>query len=1359
MNISLLQSEWRHRLNHRRRAPRPRWLRVAAWIWVGFTAFTLFVAVMLLILYNNPRFHRYLIRTVEAEASKSLGVRVHLQNFALHFPTLSADLYGITVEGASPYPDPPLLQVDHIEAGVRVSSILHKAWYFDSIRIDRPIAHVYVDDHGVSNIPTIKSSNSSSNTSIFDLGIRHALLDRGEVYYNDRPTNLAVDLRDLGFKASFNSSLQTYSGKLTYSDGRLVYGTFQPLAHNLEAQFSASPTTFDLTESKLTVGVSQLALSASLHNYSNPNLQANYDVTVDGGQVATLLHNPSVPTGTIHTSGSIQYQENANRSMIQSLQVSGELASRRLGMKTPAVHAEIADLAGQYSLANGDATLRGLRANLLGGQLAGQGTMKNVGGNSHANLSAAVHGVSLSDVAQALGTAASDLNVSESGKLNADFTASWGKTLDDLVAHTDATMNGQVSRGHAAHARVVSANSSRSGGGDATRSPTAIPVESAIHATYTARTQQLAMDKSYLHTPQTNLTMDGIVSKRSHLNLRLQAGDLRELETIADLFRPSSPDHAPQPLGLAGRASFQGKVQGSTAAPHLMGQLTASNLQISGTAWKSVQTNVDVSPSMASLQHANLEPATRGRIAFSASTGLTKWSFINTSPIQIELEASQLEIADFTKFANQPIPITGTLNAGLRLHGTELSPVGNGNISLTNVTAYEQPVHAAKLTFAGDATAVNGDLSMQLPAGSIQGKANVHPREKTYIAELTANGIQLDKLQAVKARALDLKGTLALDAKGRGSFDNPQLDATIQIPTLAVQSQTVTGIKLQMNVADHVGNAALVSSAVNTSIQAKAKIDLTGDYPADASLDTQSIPLQPLLAIYAPDQAADVTGQTEVHATLHGPLKRKDQLEAHVSIPVFKVAYGNSIQLAAASPIRADYKNGIVDIQRSSIQGTDTDLQFQGSIPATGNGPMSLLLEGTVNLQLAQLFDPDVRTSGQLRFNIDSHGPANGSDLGGQIEIVDANFASPDLPVGLQHGNGVLKMTKDRINISSFQATVGGGTLTAQGGMAYRPAIQFDMGLAAKNIRILYPQGMRENVDANLRLAGSTDDALLGGSVNLSDLSFTQAFDLNNFVGQFSDSVASPPTQGLAQNMRLDIAVHSTNNVNLVSRTLSIGGTANLQVRGTAAEPVILGRVNLNNGDIILNGNRFVLNGGTIQFVNPSETQPVVNLTLNTNIQQYSIDLRFKGPVDQLRTEYSSDPALPSADIINLLAFGETTEASAQNATPTNQAAESLVASQVSSQVTSRVSKIAGISQLSISPVLAGSSSQGPPGAVITIQQRVTGNLFVNFSTNVASTQSQTIQGQYRVSPRVSLSATRDPNGGFAFDTLIKKSW
>jgi hypothetical protein len=57
------------------------------------------------------------------------------------------------------------------------------------------------------------------------------------------------------------------------------------------------------------------------------------------------------------------------------------------------------------------------------------------------------------------------------------------------------------------------------------------------------------------------------------------------------------------------------------------------------------------------------------------------------------------------------------------------------------------------------------------------------------------------------------------------------------------------------------------------------------------------------------------------------------------------------------------------------------------------------------------------------------------------------------------------------------------------------------------------------------------------------------------------------------------------------------------------------------------------------------------------------------------------------------------------------------------------------------------------------VQQRVTGNLFITFSENTATTQDVVVQGQYKISPRVSVSATRNPNGGFAFDTLFKKTW
>jgi translocation and assembly module TamB len=206
------------------------------------------------------------------------------------------------------------------------------------------------------------------------------------------------------------------------------------------------------------------------------------------------------------------------------------------------------------------------------------------------------------------------------------------------------------------------------------------------------------------------------------------------------------------------------------------------------------------------------------------------------------------------------------------------------------------------------------------------------------------------------------------------------------------------------------------------------------------------------------------------------------------------------------------------------------------------------------------------------------------------------------------------------------------------------------------------------------------------------------------------------------------------------------------------AQPVVLGRVNLSGGDLIYAKKRFILQGGTIDFINPVQTQPVVNLTLNTTVQQYNIHMQFQGPIDHLRTNYTSDPALPPADIINLLAFGGTAEASSANPTPNSVMAESAVASQVTGTVTSKLSKVAGISQLSLDPTLGGNGTDQKPGARVTIQQRVTGNIFVTFSTDVTSTQNEVIQLEYRT-PKLSFSGTRDQNGGFSFDTRIHKSW
>jgi translocation and assembly module TamB len=1262
-------------------------LRKLAWLSVGMTLLTLALIFTLLALLNTEEGHREVIQMAEKQVSDRSGVQVKLDNFAVHFSTLSVDLYGVSVFGASPYANPPLLQVSHVEASVGITSIFRRAWYLRTIQIDHPVAWVVVDKNGVSNIPTLTSSSSGGNTDIFQLGIRHVVLSGGEAYYNSVPSALSADLHDLDFGSSFDGSRSMYSGKLSYADGKVQYGSLQPIQHTIDAEFQVTPGIFQITQAKLTSGASQAALSATLKSSgSAPSLEGRYDIALDGEQLAESLREPSVPVGLIHTSGSIQYQQVPNKTMIQALVVNGDLHSATLKLNSPAIHTDVRNLAAHYSLAGGNATLKDLRAELLGGEVEARGAVQAIDGESHASFRAELHHVSLVELRQATRGTSQVNEVALTGEADASATATWGKTITDLVAHLDASVNGKMTRTPTAGSPSSSANAgltaNRAGSG------AEVPIRGAVRGTYTNSSQNLTLDSSYLRTAQTNLTAKGALSgepgsKRSSVSVQLQANDLREVATLVDLFR--TPGTAQTSLDLAGKASLQASVEGSITEPQVKGQLNGESLRINGADLRILRTGFDVSPSHVSLSSVDVEPVGHGRITGNANADLQKWSFTKQSPIQVELTGSDLDIAALTRLTGQQIPATGTLNAAIHIHGDLENPMGNGNVAITNASAYEEPISSVKVDFNGSGSQAQGNIALLLPAGTIQCHLSVQPQQRLYTAQLTSAGIDLSKLRALQVRNIEAIGVVAIQAHGQGSFDNPELDSSIQIPTLTMGGQTISGTKLQMTVANHIANAELVSSVMNSPVHAKAQVNLSGDFLADATIDSQPLSLAILLAAVAPDEASDVSGQTEIHATLHGPLKKQNELEAHLTIPVLKVAYSHTIQLAATAPIKVDYKNGIIELQPATLRGTDTDVQVQGSISTNGSAPMSLKAQGTVDLQLVQLFDPDFRSSGKLKLNVDSHGAANNASFAGEIELVDANISSPTLPVGLQHGNGVFKLTPDRLEISKLEGTVGGGSVTATGAVLLRPKIQFDLGAVANGVRMLYPQGMRETVNANLRLSGSPKSAVLGGSVNIADLSFTPAFDLDAVVNQLSGSVTPPLQDSFQQNLVLNIAVNSTSTANLVSRALSVSGSANLQARGTAAEPVILGRVNLSGGDAILNGNRFVLTGGTVQFINPTKTQPVVNLSLTTTIQEYKIDLRLSGPADQLRTQYSSDPSLPSADIINLLAFGQTTEASAMSTMSTNQQAESLVASQVSSQVTSRLSKAAGISQLSIS--------------------------------------------------------------------------
>jgi translocation and assembly module TamB len=823
------------------------------------------------------------------------------------------------------------------------------------------------------------------------------------------------------------------------------------------------------------------------------------------------------------------------------------------------------------------------------------------------------------------------------------------------------------------------------------------------------------------------------------LQIQAAASDLHQLVTLASAFTSSS-----KPYAISGSASVNLSVQGSMKKPTVIAQLAAQQLEVEGSEWKSAKLALRANPSRITVESASLVNAIQGVASLSGSVGLKNWSYEDTEPIQAQLRVSRLRLSELLELAGQHYPVSGDVSAQITFRGSQLQPSGSGSAQIANAEAFGEPIQNLSADFHSENETLVSSAHIAAPAGAIAANLSFTPKTKAYKVDISAPAVVLQKLRAVQGKNLEITGTVAASVNGQGTLDDPQLTASVQLPELQIRGKSISDLKAQIGVANHMANLSLDSRVAEAKIHSQGKVALSGDYEADASVDTGTIALAPLMAAYAPGTAEGFQGQTEMHVTLKGPLKDTARLEAHLSIPTFQASY-RGLSIGISNAIRADYADSVVTLQPAEILGTDTQLQAQGKIPINGNGSPTLTAQGSINAKILQLFAPGVKSAGVVSLDVHSAG----SNINGQVKFQNVAFNTPDAPIGVEKMNGTLEIANNRIQVSSLTAQMGGGDVSLGGSIQYRPSIDFNLALRGQGIRLRYPDGLRSVLDANLAFSGTTQASALTGRVLIDNLSFTPDFDLSKFSDQFSTGAAiSQP--GFANTVRLGINVQSQENLNAVSSQVSIEGQAALQIGGTAAEPVITGRTTLTSGEMFYRNVRYQLQRGLITFDNPTETHPVMNVSVTTIVEQYNLTLTLRGPLDKLTTSYVSDPPLATADIINLVARGKTTEEQAAS----SQSTDSMIASQAASELAGGVQKLAGISSLEIDPTLGGNQN---PSARIALQQRVTKNLLFTFSTDVTQPGAEIVQGEYQINPRWSVSVERDQLGGVSIDGKFHK--
>lgn len=1317
---------------------------------LGLLALIVVVAVGGWIFIHTGYFNRLLTSKIEQDVRKSTGEQLSIAKMDIHWTQLKVDLYGVVLQTPSMSP-PPFFSCTHLRASIKILSVWQRQFAISELVLNGPAVHVLMTPQGTNNLPhstTPESSSGKTGSSadkIFDLGIRHLVITSGEIDYNDQKYPLSADLRDLRAKAQFDLLEQAYRGSLAYDRGRVSAPRLRPFEHDLQMEFVATRSALDVRSLRIATGRTRFNIHGTIADYAHPRVEAAYQAAIFTPDLARILNSPSIPAGNVSTSGAVRYDSGSGRPFLDAISAEGRLDAPQLFVQISNAEVEARQIQSTYILQHGDIRVPRITGYALGGAVDASFSMMDISRKREGRLNASVRGASLSQLTRVAQTK-QRTSLGVSGKTDAAVQAAWAGTFRNAIAHVHARIYGPLQ----------------------SRSPRTIPLNGLIDVRYNGPQDTAAFAPSMLRTQDAQISFSGTISRKASLRINAMIPNLGELSPLISSVS-SSGQTATAPafdsLGLRGSAAFSGQVQGSPKRPRITGHFTGTHVFVKSAYFAQVQADIAAGASAISIQNASMNDTMNGKLTLNARVGLRNWSFTKTSPVSLQLNASGISVPDLLRLTRSKYNLSGKLDASISVHGSEQNPAGHADISLSETSPRSgnpiRKVLSLKKYFTmhlqGDGNLVHAAAKLNAKAGQVSATLAYAPKTGHYNGQINAPSIDLSKLTFLQNRGITLAGVAGFSASGNGTIQQPQLNASLQIPQLQIQGQTISAVRSQFQIANQQAKFALSSTVVGGYVQAKGEVGLRGNYPATASVDVRQLSIGPVLARYVSRIPPDLQGHVELHATLYGPLKQPKLMRAQVQIPTFNLAY-QTVRLALAAPMNLRYADGLLAISRTQITGTGTNLTVEGTVPLKSAQPLNVSANGSVDLGLLQSFGAGIRSSGRVTVNIAAHGGVKHPAMQGEIQIASATFLSETYPFAVESLNGKIQLSGTRLSIEQLQGTIGGGNLTATGFVEYGSHPAFNLAAQAKSVRIRYPQGIRTLVDANLNFAGDASSSMLSGRVLVDRLSFTQQFDIGSLIGQFSSQTPSTGPSPFEQNMKLKVAVASTDALNLSSSKLSIGGNFNLTIAGTAADPVVLGRVALSQGVVFFMGKRYEIQSGTIQFANPVRTEPVLNVYAQTSVNQYNITLNFVGPVDRLQTNYTSTPPLSQADIIHLIAFGTTAEQAATTAsTPASVAAESVVAQGVSSQVAGKLEKVTGISQITIDPLVT--NSQANPASQVAIQEQITGNLLLTFSTDVTNTQANTVQVQYTTPQHVRISILRDYNGGYALDVRLRKSF
>ena len=917
--------------------------------------------------------------------------------------------------------------------------------------------------------------------------------------------------------------------------------------------------------------------------------------------------------------------------------------------------------------------------------------------------------------------------------------------------------------------------------------PSNIPLRGKVLGHYDGLREVVNIAQLNLTTPQSVLVGHGVLGVNvgdplTALQVNLQAHDLGEFDQLLQTLGLESNGKkgtAAIPVVLHGTMDFTGSAKGAVRNLDIKGHLVSDNVEfklgMTDVQLDSVVGDAEYSPdngiaiASSTIKRGSAVLNVIGTFAPRKEVlryGAVDYIWDGGLEVDASVKLANAQVPDLLQMVGQQqkVPVTGLINLSGHADGTIQNLSGTANITLVNGIAYGENYQTISVDANIAGRQINATHLLVAAHGmSVTGNGGYNLDTKHINAQLQGSNLVLSKFDTVQKANTGADGVLTFNASANGTLQEPNLHAKFGLAKIMYQGKSIGELNATADSSGSNLSYEMHSTVVGAQATVTGQTSLVGGYETQAKLAFTGFDVAKPLELFS-SNTIKATSNISGTISVTGPAAKPMQLTGIAEFADFDLKAQN-IELKTAEPLRASLHSGVVTIEQLHITGPDTDLHAGGTVGVFGDasadgGKLALTANGNISMTIAHTFDPDLITSGKVTFKVGADGRIRKPTLSGNVQFQNVNLAVDGIPNGLSNLNGTMVFNENRLTVQDVTAMTGGGQLKIGGSISYQKGIYADLTATGDNVRVrLY--GLSATANASFELQGGPQSVLLSGKILVTRFGIGPDVDFAAFAGAGGVSAPTDPNSP-TNKISMDIHVTSSPLLDFQNSYAKLAGNVDLTIRGTVANPSILGKILITDGSATFAGVKYDLERGTVYFSNPVRIEPIIDLDATARVENYDITIGLNGTVANLKPTYRSEPPLTEADIFNLLALGRTQEEAQlyqeqQVQAGTDPTTSALLGGALNATVSSRVGKLFGAGSVKIDPAFVG--TLGNSSARITVQEPIGKQVTLTFATNVNQTAEQLIQVQYQINQDTALVATRDESGVFSLVYKIRKRY